>query len=218
MFSRTDGPTALRPDLVRALSFSIQELTLETEEGPRRALCGLAGVWNDSKGVVVLIVRHLSPPTTIRYAFAEPVNSEAELEQAIDSGIGYAESLGFLMDAPDFLELPEQSQQERLRVWNELRKVRRSGSRPEPDHAAALRAMAAEGSEPSLPAPVSAPSPGAPSGPAAPARTQPDLSWVPSLDVSSLDDRAVLGRIPLVQREGAEPRSMSVEARLRAFF
>lgn len=216
MFSQTDGPTALRPDLVRAISFSIQELTLETEEGPRRALCGLAGVWNDSKGVVVLIVRHLSPAAALRYAFAQPINSEEELEQAIDDGIGYAESLGFLMDAPNFAELPEHAQQERLRIWNELRKVRKSGSRSKPDRA---KATGDSGPPPGQGA-RKAPSRGAPGASAAPplGERQPDVSWVPSLDVSTLEDRAVLGRIPLVQREGAESRWMSAEARLRAFF
>lgn len=216
MFSQTDGPTALRPDLVRAISFSIQELTLETEDGPRRALCGLAGVWNDSKGVVVLIVRHLSPPATLRYAFAQPIHSEEMLDQAIDDGIGYAESLGFLMDAPHFVELPERAQQERLRIWNELRKVRRSGSRSKPGRAAAT---GDSGPTPGRGArnARSSEAPGASVGPGGGGR-QPDVSWVPSLDVPTVEDRAVLGRIPLVQREGAESRWMSAQARLRAFF
>jgi hypothetical protein len=136
MFSQTDGPTALRQDLVRALSLSVGTACIA--EGEAQCACAaLSGVWNGRKGYVVLLVRWTDAPLLRRYAYSEPLTSLQSLHEVVDEGVGFAQSLGFVMDLADWTELAPELQKQRLHAWNELRKldrvpslVRESAARP----------------------------------------------------------------------------------------
>lgn len=184
MFTQSDGPTALRMDLVHALAFSLRDTLIDSPAGPRMARCAIAGVWNDSKGAVVVVVRHLDPPLAVRYAFSDPVNTPDELDQAVDAALGFAESLGFIVDDPEYRGLDEAERTKRMRTWNQLRKVR-----------------APKGVQPTESAP----------------KTEP-LELKPTEPPPGEGDRAVLGRISLVQREEGERYRTPPRARLRSFF
>jgi hypothetical protein len=122
MFSQSDGPTALRADLVRALSLSVA--TASIPEGDAQSACAaLSGVWNGRKGYVALLVRWIDAPLLRRYAYSEPLCSLESLLEAVDEGVGFAESMGFLMDPAEWVALAPEAQKRRLRMWNELRRL-----------------------------------------------------------------------------------------------
>ncbi len=122
MFSRSDGPTALRADLVRALSFSIQQAELEGPQGPVPAVAALAAVWNGRKGFVAILVRFVNSQRVDRYVHGDSLTSESDMIAAVEEGLGFTQSLGFGMDEPDFHELGIEVQDQRMRLWNRLRK------------------------------------------------------------------------------------------------
>jgi hypothetical protein len=219
-----DGPTALRPEYVRALSFCSEEAVLTTPRGVRRALCAVAGVWNSSKGAVVLVVHHLDPSEVERYSFAAAITSSDELDAAVGEGITFAESLGFQMDPPRFEGLAEPVQRERLRAWNAIRKLRRraadASSRPTPVELNAadpgtepLTSLDPTGaSDPPTSIELSAALDAEPT----PAATHPEDACEPTAERrGAAPGGAVLGRIQLVQRPEA-PR-LSPLARLRSW-
>jgi hypothetical protein len=202
MFSKLDGPTSLRAELVRGLAFSLADVEQEGPDGMHLSRAGVAGIWNGDKGVVVVILRQLEPAAVTRYRFAEPITSEADLDHAMEAGIGFALSLGFLMDDPDFRRLGELERSLRIARWDEMRKVR-----------ASKRAKAAQREEPAealpeipeielpAPAPLAAtPSPPVAAEPVSPAPSAGDAG------------KAVLARIALSAR-GLDPLG-----RLLSFF
>jgi hypothetical protein len=225
MFSKTDGPTALRADLVRALSFSHDRIERSSEGGTVAALAALAAVWNGRKGHVALIVRDVEPAAIERYVGSEPILSESELDSAVEEGLAFAESLGFSMDAPEFVMLSNDAREERIYRWNKLRKIR-----------PATQADSNGDSSPSVPE-LEAPEPFAPPLPSGYEIELEDLavpSPPPTPDFAgelvtrghSADSgsetaaraqnapSAVLGRISLVRKNGADARRLELLARL----
>lgn len=192
MFSRSDGPTALRADLVRALAFSIQQGELETPQGGTEpAVAALAAVWNGRKGFVALVLYRIASQNVERYVFADTIDGEKALGNAVEEGLAFAESFGFGMDSPDFMELDASQQEQRLRLWNKLRKPRTGIESPVPartpqrprEHAGDIDPLA-------TPTPVPLPEP----------RPQ------PRQEEPAPQGRAVLGRIELVRRGAGETR------------
>src|SRR5687768_1206119 len=102
MFSKTDGPTALRADLLRALSFSAEPIDRLVNGRSVGSVAALAGVWNGRKGHVAVLIRDIEPAAIERYVSDAPITSEAMLDGAVEEGIAFAESLGFSMDAHEF--------------------------------------------------------------------------------------------------------------------
>jgi hypothetical protein len=190
MFSRSDGPTALRADLVRALAFSVQQCELETPQGANEpAVAALAGVWNGRKGFVALVLYRIPSQSVERYVFADAIDSDDALSNAIEEGLAFAESFGFGMDAPEFLGLDLEQQEQRLRLWDKLRKPR-PGIAPQPEARTPEPAKHAGDIDPAAtPTPV----------PVADPRAQPQ-------PVAADPGRAVLGRIELVRRGSDESR------------
>ena len=122
MFTREDGPTALRADLIHGLSFSARAEQIQTSDGPASAVAGLCAVWNGKSGFVALLIRFLDPPSVDRYVYSESLTSVEKLESITAKAQEFAASLGFRMDAPAFATLDEERRHERLRQWNRIRK------------------------------------------------------------------------------------------------
>jgi hypothetical protein len=227
MFSKTDGPTALRADLVRALSFSHDRIERLSEGATVASLAALAAVWNGRKGHVALLVRDVEPAAIERYVGSAPILSESDLDAAVEEGLAFAESLGFSMDAPEFVLLSVEAREERIYRWNKLRKIR-----------SALRVESNEDSSPSVPAieaevPVQVPTGyeieledlAVPPPPPEPDFAGELIPRAPSAD-SSHDaasraqnaPSAVLGRVSLVRKSGADARRLELLAKLLAFY
>jgi hypothetical protein len=122
MFAEVEGPTALRADIVYGLAFSVEEASCETGCGSERCVSALAAVWNGKQGFVAVLVRSLERPEVSRYEYSEEISDVTELHLAIETGLGFAVSLGFLMDEPDFLGLEPAERDRRIDRWNKLRK------------------------------------------------------------------------------------------------
>ena len=126
MFIEADGPTALRPDLIRALSLSVDVVRLEGDGTSGRFCAALSAVWNGSKGFVGVLLRNVEDPVVRRFVMDGPIDSEGALNSAVDEGIAFAESLGFKMDHPEFVTLEADDRARRVHAWNDVRKpVRR---------------------------------------------------------------------------------------------
>lgn len=123
MFSRVDGPTALHEELIRALSLSLGEAEVQSEDGTGIARGGVAAVWNGRKGRVVLLVRYRKPDRLARWVLKDPIRSLPQLESAVEEGLGFLNRMGFLMDDPAFVKLEPAQQVARIRSWEELRGV-----------------------------------------------------------------------------------------------
>jgi hypothetical protein len=226
MFSKTDGPTALRADLVRALSFSHDRIERLAQGATVASLAALAAVWNGRKGHVALIVRDVEPAGIERYVGSAPILSESDLDSAVEEGLAFAESLGFSMDAPEFVMLSSEAREERIYRWNKLRKIR-PASRVESNEDSSPSVPELESPEPAqvpagyeieledlaVPSPPPAPdfdgelvsraSSGYSGGDAARAQNAPS---------------AVLGRISLVRKNGADARRLELLAKLLASY
>jgi len=197
MFAKSDGPTSLRPDLVWALAFSLEPVEIDTSAGRRTCEAAMAAIWTGAKGEVVVVIRQVEPAAVARYRFTEPITSVEDLDLAVDNALGFVAQMGFLPDQTDFRSLPGPERKERLERWNWIRKVRRSrGSKgraplePEP----ATQGTLSDASQAPTPAPeMREPAPQAEPG------------------------KNVLGRIPLVRREGAA-RGLDALGRLLSFF
>ena len=136
MFVEVDGPTALRPDMVHALSFSVSPTQVETSKGIERCAAAVGSVWSGSEGHVVFLLRSLERPDVRLFAFADPILSAEELARVMDEGLRFATSLGFLMERAEFRALDAEQKGERLRRWNDLRKPNKSGAeQPSPEPA-----------------------------------------------------------------------------------
>jgi hypothetical protein len=211
MFSKLDGPTSLRAELVRALAFSLADVEQAGPDGTHLARAAVAGIWNGEKGVVVVILRQLEPAVVTRYRFAQPIHDEADLDHAVEAGIGFALSLGFLMDDPEFRRLGEVERHLRIARWDEMRKVR-SGKRAkaaQPEKPAVPEVPELELAEPTVVAPPPAPaSPPPPSAAAAPTAEPASAAPASAGDAG----KAVLARIALSAR-GLDPLG-----RLLSFF
>ena len=195
MFLEVDGPTALRPAMVRALAFSTGETQVETSDGQERCVAAVAAVWNGRRGYVAVLLRFLDKPLVRRFAFSDAIRSLEEMSIPLEEGMGFAASLGFVMDPAEFLSLDPAQKQARLRRWNQLRKPI---SRP----------MYARGAQGAAPNERAGSKPGAErQAGAAPAR--------PSVGEGARP--AVLGRISLVRQGGAEERP-NLLTQLLAFF
>ncbi len=132
MFQESQGPTALRADIVRTLAFSVNDVEVDGASGAELSRAGLAAVWNGKRGYVAVLIRSLTRPVVRRFAFTDPLESLNELDLAIENGLGFAADLGFMMDAPVFSELPGSQQEERQKRWNWLRKPK-AGEPPAPN-------------------------------------------------------------------------------------
>src|SRR5262245_9623371 len=122
MFAKSDGPTALRADLVRALSFSEAKVERASDGEMVESVAALASVWNGRKGYVALLVRDVEPPRIDRYVTEGAITSPEALAAATEEAIAFAESLGFMMDAPAFADLSDAERESRMQRWNKLRK------------------------------------------------------------------------------------------------
>lgn len=122
MFSRRDGPTALVPNLVRAIAFSADDGVLETAEGNVRARAGIVAVWDGKLGQVLVLVRLLDHGHVDRFAFQRRISSEAALTNAIREAQAVAEQMGLPVDDPSFVDLDREERDRRLRYWNLLRR------------------------------------------------------------------------------------------------
>ena len=150
MFTRGDGPTALRADLVRGLSFSNGPQEIRTDDRAEQAVAGVASVWNGSRGFVAVLFRFIDPPRVERYMTSEPLADDSALASAQAAALEFARSRGFRMDDPEFPGLAEDLRAKRLHNWNLIRKVREPAKQP-----AAAASVAAAGVE----APVAAAAP-----------------------------------------------------------
>ena len=222
MFSKTDGPTALRADLVRALSFSHDRIERERDGEQVASLAALAAVWNGRKGHVAVLIRDVEPAAIERYVGPEPILSEADLDAAVEEGLAWAESLGFAMDAPEFVTLAKQAREDRIYRWNKLRKIRPTAS-----------SASNEESVPSLPLDEAGPETvpagyeieledlAVPSPPPTPEFAGELVERASSADSASDSaaraqpaPSAVLGRISLVRKSGADARRLELLAKL----
>jgi hypothetical protein len=196
MFSRSDGPTALRADLVRALAFSVQQCDLERPGGGTEpAVAAIAAVWNGRKGFVALVIYRIESQDVERYVFADAIDEEAALAHATEEGLAFAESFGFGMDVPEFMGLEVGQQEQRLRLWDKLRKPRLGISAAAPPRAPQVaRPVAGDIDPDATPTPIP---------------TAEDHVSPPAAEASA--GRAVLGRIELVRRgsETARPDALT---------
>jgi hypothetical protein len=156
------------------------------------------------------------------------------LDAVVEEGVAFAESLGFSLDAPDFLGLSSEQRDARLLRWNKLRKVRK----PEPAAAPAPTPAALDLDLPELPLVPKGyeiePDELAVPQPAPPLHLDLDLDLeiaklaadpavqaaieAPSPSQVQNAHSTVLGRISLVRRGGADARRMELIARLLAFY
>ncbi|MGH2900245.1 MAG: hypothetical protein ACREBE_22100 [bacterium] len=226
MFSKTDGPTALRADLVRSLSFSHDPIERLSSGASVASVAALAGVWNGRKGHVALLIRDIEPAGLERYVGDAPITSEAALDGAVEEGLAFAETLGFSMDAPEFITLTSEARDERIYRWNKLRKLRRGAttqqgleapSAPDldiPEPPEVPRGYEIGPNDLSVPAPSLAPDlPVDLYESDAPALVEP-------VSPSQVANAAstVLGRISLVRKDGNDARRLELLARLLAFY
>ena len=210
MFTRSDGPTALRADLVRALAFSQGTCVLSTPDGPSRAVAAVASVWNGKKGFVAVLFRHLQPPRIERFIFADPIPDLETLKVAEGEALAFAERQGFSLDNPAFFALSDPEQAKRLAYWNRFRKVRRKQAAP------------VSGPLPALP-PVGDidPSDATPDPTLVGADPTPTAARPPAVSSGESADegRAVLGKLELVRRgKGDEPPPLPPLIRLLSYY
>jgi hypothetical protein len=236
MFAKSDGPTALRADLVRALAFSEAKVARAKDGELIESVAALASVWNGRKGYVALLVRDVEPPRIDRYVTENAITSVETLAAATEEAVDFAESLGFQMDPGDFADLSEAERDSRIQRWNKLRKLRKpaasSAGSPAPEDSGALAlpelpaapmpaGLDIAPDELSIPAPPPIPELELEMSEAdvvtdAPANAEPEAET--SLMSVPPQPSAVLGRISLVRRGGAEERRLEQIARLLAFF
>lgn len=124
MFTKEDGPTALRADLVRGLSLSTGPVQVRSDKGAEFAVGGVASVWNGSRGFVAIVIRFLEPPRVERYMYSKPLPDEAAVIGAEAAALDFARELGLELDALTFADLDEASRARRLQNWDRIRKVR----------------------------------------------------------------------------------------------
>ena len=231
MLAKADGPTALRAELIRALAFSEGKVERSGSAEPVDSVAALAAVWNGRKGYVALLVRDVDPARIERWVTENTITSEEALAAATEEAIGFAESLGFAMDNPEFAKLSDFERDQRMHRWNKLRKVRKPAAAPEPEGASApvldipepppLNELEGDIALEELAVPAPPPTPDIDTSSAAvPAEPPADPEAETSLlsHMNAPQSSAVLGRISLVRRGGADARRNEQLARLLAFF
>ena len=233
MLAKAEGPTALRAELVRALSFSEGKVERAGASEPVDSVAALASVWNGRKGYVALLVRDVEPARIERWVTENTITSEEALAVATDEAIAFAESLGFAMDNAEFLKLSAFERDQRIHRWNKLRKVRRPPGQPDPGEASApvleipepppAAELEGEGEidldELAIPAPAPIPDiETSNSALAADPPSDPEAETSLLSNAAAAQPSAVLGRISLVRRSGADARRNEQLARLLAFF
>ena len=122
MFSENPGPTALRRDLVLAMSFANAEVVVEGADGPERSIAALSGVWNGTKGYLAVLIRAVESASVRRFTYAHPLQTPDEVWGALDEAVAFLEGMGFQMDPAEFTTLAEDAQVARLQAWDALRK------------------------------------------------------------------------------------------------
>ena len=122
MFTRSEGLTHLRPELVRALAFSLEHGHVQTELGRVRVRSGLVGVWNGRVGQVLVLIQLPEFGRVDRWSYSQRIDSEKLLDEAVRAGLSSAECLVEAMDNPEFVGLDPESQSERLERWEDFRK------------------------------------------------------------------------------------------------
>lgn len=214
MFVEREGPTALREDLVHALSLSVNVVQIAGRGGSGRYCAALSAVWNGSLGSVAVLLREVDGPGIRRFVAADAASDENALESLVDAAIAFSESMGFLMDQPDFHSIAKEEAEQRLAVWNRIRKPKRAVTHLDkglPAH---------EGSDPVTDPGLDLP-PTPPKEVEDPEGRDPFEGW--DVDESgartdpeqeSESGKAVLGKLSLVRR-GAKPHPLS---RLRSHF
>jgi hypothetical protein len=125
VFKEKDGPTALRRELVQALSLSRSLAVIEAADGAEHCCAGLVAVWNGRKGFVAVLVRSLDGPRLQRWVYDNRLKDIDSVSTAVEAGMAFATSLGFDMDSPAFAELEAGEQGRRMDEWNDLRKLSR---------------------------------------------------------------------------------------------
>ncbi len=232
MLAKADGPTALRAELIRALAFSEGKIERAGSAEPVDSVAALASVWNGRKGYVALLVRDVDPARIERWVTESTITSEEALAAATEEAMGFAESLGFAMDNPEFTKLSAFERDQRLHRWNKLRKVRKPAAEPEPDLEASAPVLDIPEPPPlneldgdialeelAVPAPPPAPDIDTSSFAAlAETPTDPEAETSLLAQANALQSSAVLGRISLVRKGGADARRNEQLARLLAFF
>ncbi|MBW2415931.1 MAG: hypothetical protein JRG76_15635 [Deltaproteobacteria bacterium] len=147
MFKELDGPTALRADLVLALSFSHGSAELETDDGIERCCAGLVAVWNGKKGFVAVIVRQLDQPRLRRWVYEASLKDAGSVLTAFEAGLAFTTSLGLEMDEIPYTEIGGDERSSRIDLWNDMRKLSRQpnlGSRHDAETAAPESAITAD--------------------------------------------------------------------------
>ncbi len=124
MFTREEGPTALRADLLSGLSFSSRPEHIQVDGHSGSAVAGVSSVWNGSRGFVAVLIRFIDPPHVERYMYSESLTDVSMLALALAEALRFAGAMGFRMDDPGFQELDEAARAKRLLNWNLIRKVR----------------------------------------------------------------------------------------------
>jgi hypothetical protein len=231
MLAKAEGPTALRAELIRALAFSEGKLERPGDAEPVDSVAALASVWNGRKGYVALLVRDVEPARIERWVTENTITSEEALAEATEEAMGFAESLGFAMDNPEFLKLSAFERDQRMHRWNKLRKIRKLAPEAEPEGASSpvldipepppLADLEPDIALEELAVPAPPPIPDIDTSAAAVLAAPPSD---PEAETSLLSHTiaaqpsAVLGRISLVRKGGADARRNEQLARLLAFF
>lgn len=232
MLAKADGPTALRAELVRALAFSEGKIERPGNAEPVDSVAALASVWNGRKGYVALLVRDVDPARIERWVTENTITSEEALAAATEEAIAFAESLGFAMDNAEFTKLSDFERDQRMHRWDKLRKLRKPTLEPEPDLEASAPVL--DIPEPPLPSdfedadipleelvvPAPPPVPDIDTSASIFAEPPADPEAETSLlsHTNEIASSAVLGRISLVRKGGADVRRNEQLARLLAFF
>lgn len=126
MFVELEGPTALREDLVHALSLSLNVVQISGRGGSGRFCAALSAVWNGKLGSVAVLLHEVDGEAIRRFVAVDAASDENSLEYLVDAAIAFSESMGFRMDQPDFHAISKEEAQSRLAVWNRIRKPKRA--------------------------------------------------------------------------------------------
>lgn len=121
MFARRDGPTALRPELIRAMAFTHQDGEIETAHGKVLVRAAMAAVWDGRLGQVLMLIRFVAYGHVDRFACQKRITSERELTEAVGAALETAERMGLRLDDPEFDALDDDGRRERVSRWNDLR-------------------------------------------------------------------------------------------------
>lgn len=227
MFARGEGPTALRPDLIRALAFSLEDAEVDLGRGPLQARAGLAGVWNGKKGLVVVLIRFVKDGQVERFSFAERITQTAEVDAAVQGALVFIEGMGMLMGGTEFTTLDAEAQEAALRRWQDLRapgakvRAKKPAARslpkveapPKVEVTPKLEAPPAVELPPEVP---KAPEPAATSSPPSSTRlAEPDADPAPAFGEST---GSVLGRVRVVRKRVKQSRTSDAVGRILSSF